>query len=159
VGLLGRGLRSPWPAALGTKVSVVGFLVWIIAAGVGVHGARQTTGLAFIALQPVIYTALALVVGQMAILPIWVRRLFLAGLVIDFVAGVVLQVFMQSQMAVWARSPNWDWKREHGLVYLGDLVYSAATVVGGLLLAAAVVAAGAIVRAWWRPAAGRSGVV
>ncbi len=159
VGLLGRGFRTPWPAALGTKVAVASFLVWIIVAGVGVHGARQTTGLAFIALQPLIYTVVALVVGQMAILPVWVRRLFLVGLTIDFVAGVVLQVFMQSQMATWARTPNWDWKRDHGLVYLGDLVYSAAPVVEGLLLVAALAATGAIVRAWWPPVVERSGVV
>jgi len=53
---------------------------------------------------------------------------------------------MQSQMAVWARSANWDWKRERDLVFLGDLVYRAAPTIRLVLFVAVMAAAVAVIR-------------
>lgn len=144
-----RALAGTWPPALGTRAAAVGVLIAIVIIGVGIHGARQTTGLAFIALQPLIYTAVAMVVAQAGGLALWVRRLVVLGVIVDFALGVVLQVYMQSQMAVWARSPNWDWKRDHDLVFLGDLAYRIAPVVELLLVLVAGTALSLVLRALW----------
>lgn len=85
-----RALRTSWPAALGTRAAALVFLFLgaIVVRGVGIHGARQTTGLAFIALQPLIYMVVVLVVGQIDRLPHWGRVVVFGGVAVDFVFGV-----------------------------------------------------------------------
>jgi hypothetical protein len=60
------------------------------------------------------------------------------GLLADLILGIALEVYMESQMRAWARTPNWDWKEREHLVYLGDLLRRSALSIEIALVMTAV---------------------
>jgi 4-amino-4-deoxy-L-arabinose transferase-like glycosyltransferase len=142
-------LRSRWSGNPGGRTFWALFIPFAIVVGVSTHAERQETGLAFIALQPLIYLAVTLVVANLRELAGWGRGLLLAGVVADFFLGVALQLHMQQQMATWARSTNWDAKREHGLRYLGDHAWAWMPGIRMVLATLAIIGLGYLIAAFW----------
>jgi len=93
VWLLASSLAAP-----ASRIRVV-FWTWLVVAGfllgVAVHGARDTIGLAHICLQPLILIAVAASATALPRLPWIVRALALAGLVWDYLVGVMLQFWLE----------------------------------------------------------------
>jgi hypothetical protein len=114
------------------------FLPLSIFIGIAVDSEVTPSGFANICLQPIVYMAVALLAGRFAGLARGIRFLLWIGMLADFVLGVVLELYMESQVLPWARSPNFDWKREYQTVYLGDRLIEAAPVVEALLIVIAV---------------------
>ena len=96
------------------------FIPFEVIMGIAAHGERVHSGLAHIGLQPLVYSAVALIVAEIPRLPARVRLALAAGVLVDFFLGVVLELYMEHSMDPWAWSPNWDWKANEGLIYLGD---------------------------------------
>jgi hypothetical protein len=112
--------RRAWPGRLFWTVGIV----WLCLVGVLAHGDREPSGLAMIALQPITYLALSFLVGRLSDLRPWARRLWCVGLVVDALLGVALAVHFQRAEGQWARTPNWQWKADAGVRFLGDIVSS-----------------------------------
>lgn len=98
------------------------FIPFTIVVGIAIDGETTLSGFANICLQPVVYLAVTLVAARMVTLPRPIRVVVTLGLVLDMVLGVVLELYMESRMEPWARTPNWDWKQREQLVYLGDVL-------------------------------------
>jgi len=105
--------------------------------GIAVDSEVTPSGFANICLQPLVYLAVTLVAVRFEGLGRGLRQLIWCGLAIDFVLGVGLEIFMESRMQAWTRTPNWDWKRDYHLVYLGDRALRAAPLIELALLGAA----------------------
>jgi len=115
------------------------FIPFTILGGIAIDGETSPSGVANICLQPLVYLGVTLVAARYVLLSRGARVLIWAGVFSDFILGVALEVHMESQMRMWARTPNWDWKQREHLVYLGDLLdASARSVRAGLLVAAMV---------------------
>ena len=95
------------------------FLPFTLLVGIAIDGETSPSGMANICLQPLVYLAVTLVAARFVTLPRWARVMVWLGLLVDFVFGIALEAFMESQMKPWARTPNWDWKEREHLVYLG----------------------------------------
>ncbi|MEQ1870476.1 MAG: hypothetical protein ABL961_10675 [Vicinamibacterales bacterium] len=116
------------------------FIPFEVVVGIATHGERIHSGLAHIGLQPLVYMAVALVATQIPTLTARVRMALGIGMLVDFVAGVTFELYMEHSMAPWAWSPNWDWKANEGLVYLGDRALAFAGPVALTLAAIALLA-------------------
>jgi hypothetical protein len=116
------------------------FIPFTVLAGIAVHGATSPSGLANIGLQPLVYLAVTLVAARYRTFSRNVRMMVWCGLLADLVLGIVLEVHMESQMQMWARTPNWDWKEREHLVYLGDLLRTSAFSIKVVLVAMAATA-------------------
>ncbi len=79
-------VRSGWSAAIGASVLL----------GVGVHGARDTWGLAHICLQPLVLLGLALLAARWDSLARRWRIVLVAGAVFDLVFGLALHFAVQN---------------------------------------------------------------
>ncbi len=98
------------------------FIPFTIFVGIAIDGETTLSGFANICLQPVVYLAVTLIAARFVTFRRPVRVLVAVGLVLDMVLGVALELYMESQMEPWARTPNWDWKQRERLVYLGDVL-------------------------------------
>jgi hypothetical protein len=116
------------------------FIPFTILVGIAIDGETTLSGMANICLQPVVYLAVTLVAAHYLAFSRPVRWLVWCGWLVDFVFGVALELYMESQMEPWARTPNWDWKAQQQLVYLGDIARSSAVAVGIGLAAMATAA-------------------
>jgi len=116
------------------------FLPVTVLAGIAVDAETSPSGLANIGLQPLVYLAVTLVAARFVTLSRRVRVALWCGLVADFILGVALEIYMESQMQTWARTPNWDWKADQHLVYLGDVLRPFAVSIEVALVAAAGIA-------------------
>jgi 4-amino-4-deoxy-L-arabinose transferase-like glycosyltransferase len=114
------------------------FIPFSILVGIAIDGETSPSGVANICLQPLVYLGVALVAARYILLSRGARILIWAGVLTDFILGIALEVHMESQMRMWARTPNWDWKQREHLVYLGDLLETSATTVRAVLLVAAL---------------------
>jgi len=81
----------------------------VIIVGIAVVSERDTLGLAHVALQPLVLLGLAWLVARVADLPAWLRRLWAAGLVVDFVAGILFHFLVQSGWPGGATNPAGWW--------------------------------------------------
>jgi hypothetical protein len=127
-----------WPTSRRERLFWSAFIPFTILVGIAVDGETTLSGMANICLQPLVYLAVTLVATRYVAFSRTVRVLIWCGLLADFVLGIVLEVYMESQMQPWARTPNWDWKEREHLVYLGDLLRkSAFTIELALLVPAA----------------------
>jgi hypothetical protein len=68
----------------------------VVLAGIGAHSRLEFLGLTHISLQPLVLLGLAWLASRLPDLPGWLRLLWLAGLVLDFLLGVVLHFGLQS---------------------------------------------------------------
>jgi hypothetical protein len=131
-----RSVRSFW----------VMFVSLLVVTGVVVHGDRAESGLAMISLQPLTYLALAFLATRLRGLPLWARRLWMAGTLVDVTLGVALAVWFEMATGSWARTPNWALKADAGVQFLGDRVTVPAlpilALVVGAILAGRFAAAG-----------------
>ena len=118
--LLVRGLGSGGRLRGGERLFWWLFIPFQIIVGIAAHGERIHSGLAHIGLQPLVYAAVALLAAAAPTLPARIRVALGAGVLVDFFLGVVLELYMEHSMDQWAWSPNWDWKANEGLIYLGD---------------------------------------
>jgi hypothetical protein len=114
------------------------FLPLSIFLGIAVDSEVTPSGFANIGLQPLVYMAVALLAGRFAGLSRPLRIVLWCAMLLDFVLGVVLELYMESQVLPWARSPNFDWKREYQLIYLGDRLIEIAPLVEAFLIVTAV---------------------
>lgn len=119
------------------------FIPFTILVGIAIDGETTLSGFANICLQPVVYLAVTLVAARMVAFPRPVRLLVAIGLVLDMMLGVALELYMESQMEPWARTPNWDWKQREQLVYLGDVLRDWALPIWACL------GVGAMAAAWY----------
>jgi hypothetical protein len=138
-GLVGRALGSA-----GSRLSRRERVFWAtlipftLLVGIAVIGLPSPSGLANICLQPLTYLAATLVAARYAALKRGIRILVWGGLLADFVFGIALEIYMESKMQMWARTPNWDWKEQQHLVFLGDMLRrSAPSIEIALAIAAA----------------------
>ncbi len=69
----------------------------VIVLGVGVHGARETLGLAHICLQPLVLLGLAALAANLPELPAGWRLALIAGATVDFLLGIALQFGVESR--------------------------------------------------------------
>ena len=138
-GLVARALGSAGSGlSRRERVFWATFVPFTLVVGIAVIGLPSPSGLANICLQPLTYLAVTLVAARYATLNRGIRLLVWCGLVADFVLGVALEIYMESKMQMWARTPNWDWKEQQHLVFLGDtLRRSAPSIEIALALAAA----------------------
>lgn len=74
----------------------LGASVVVIVLGTAVHSHPDALGLTHIALQPLVLLALAWMAARAAQLPRWLRRLWGAGLALDFACGIALHFGVQS---------------------------------------------------------------
>src|SRR5690606_7418388 len=72
------------------------FALSVIVLGVGVHGGRETGGLAHICLQPLVLLGLALLASQWDLLGRAWQRAIIAGVTVDAVAGIILQFAVEN---------------------------------------------------------------
>jgi hypothetical protein len=134
------------------------FIVFAILVGIAIDGETSPSGVANICLQPLVYMAVGLVAARYLMLGRGARTLVWVGLLTDFILGVALEVHMESQMKMWARTPNWDWKEREHLVYLGDLLRTSAPSIRAALLVAAALGMAYIGRLAFTPSAHDLGV-
>jgi hypothetical protein len=119
--LIGSALWSA-PLPRRDRVFWAAFIPFTLLVGIAVNEDPSPTGYANICLQPLTYLAVTLVAARYMTLSRGVRILVWCGLFTDFVLGVALEIHMESRMQMWARTPNWDWKEQHNLVFLGDVL-------------------------------------
>lgn len=132
------------------------FIPLAVIFGIAVDSEVTPSGFANICLQPLVYLAVTLVAARYATLSRAGRLVVWCGLFVDFVLGVALEAHMESQLRLWARSPNWDLKQDYSLVFLGDVLRRAAPLLEVALVAAAVCAFFYLGRIAAAPAHGRS---
>jgi hypothetical protein len=114
------------------------FIPFTILVGIAVDGETTLSGMANICLQPLVYLAATLVAARYLAFGRSVKVLVWCGLLADLILGIALEVYMESQMREWARTPNWDWKEREHLVYLGDLLRRSALSIEIALVMTAV---------------------
>ena len=99
--------RSDWrDAAQRLRVFWVLFVSGAFFLGIAAHGGRDTWGLAHICLQPLVLLGLAYLAAGWGKLDRNWQRLLLAGAVVDFGAGVVLSLGVQSGLIDGLLFPN-----------------------------------------------------
>lgn len=116
------------------------FIPLAVMFGIAVDSEVTPSGFANICLQPLVYLAVTLVAARYGTLSRTARIVVWCGLVVDFVLGVVLEAHMESQLQLWARSPNWDLKQDYHLVFLGDALRGAAPLLEVALVVGAACA-------------------
>lgn len=136
-----RIVRLGWLAAI----------VGVIALGIGVHGARDTWGLAHICLQPLVLLGLAFLAARWPVVSPLGKIALLAGAALDIIFGIALHFAVQnlaferwagpSAFVDWqannsdAAVMNYAAKLQHRLAFFGDVLrVPPALVVAGLLL-------------------------
>jgi hypothetical protein len=67
------------------------FIASVVILGVATHGGRESSGIAYISLQPLVLLGLAFLAAQWTSLSQRWRRALVAGATIDFPLGIVLQ--------------------------------------------------------------------
>ncbi|MBI5542647.1 MAG: hypothetical protein HY901_02070 [Deltaproteobacteria bacterium] len=139
-------VRSLWPGRGGLPGRVP--LFWLLLVlftgvlGIATHGARDHYGVAHVGLQPLIAIAIAFVAANLPSVPKMLRGLLLGGLALDFVFGIAIHLYMESQVENWATDGNLALKKAGNLdrVYLGDVLARASRplLVLGLMVALAL---------------------
>jgi hypothetical protein len=138
LGLLVMAYRSR-PAVLSVRERRfwLAFIPLAVMFGIAIDSEVTPSGFANICLQPLVYLAVTLVAARYGTLSRPARIVVCCGLAVDFALGVVLETHMESQLRLWARSPNWDLKQDYNLVFLGDVLRRAAPLLEVALVAAA----------------------
>jgi hypothetical protein len=131
--------------------------VVVIVLGTVVHSQPDALGLTHIALQPLVLFALAWLAARAREFPCWLRRLWLAGLALDFVCGIALHFGVQSGLLdrwlrdvpparIWesytqAAAVGFENKVNLHLTFLADL----STPLGAIVLLSAAALLGIVV--------------
>ncbi|MEN9401415.1 MAG: hypothetical protein RL091_118 [Verrucomicrobiota bacterium] len=93
---------------------VTGFMA--VLTGIGVHSQPNALGLAHICLQPLVLLGLVWLARCAGNAPRWLRFLWIAGLVTDFLLGIVLHFGLQSLALLrWLMPDNTDGERVYTL--------------------------------------------
>jgi hypothetical protein len=113
------------------------FVPLAVILGIAVDSEVTPSGFANICLQPIVYIAVTFVAARYPTLSRPTRIVVWCGVALDFVLGVALEVNMESQLRSWARSPNWDLKRDYQIMFLGDALRHAAPMIESALIVGA----------------------
>jgi hypothetical protein len=158
LGLLVRGVGRHLPAPQRSERLFWAFFVGAsFLLGIGTHPPpTDPYGLAHISCQPLALLGLALLASAFDGLPRGVRCLVVAGCTLDFVLGVLLQLHLENEVFGWhvltqgveagrveglGRNAvgNWIAKSRYGVLYLGDRLAGASSLLRAVLVAGAAV--------------------
>ena len=96
------------------------FIALAVILSIAVVGPPDDYGVAHIGLQPLVQLGVAFLAANLPRIPRTLRGLMLAGIVVDFVFGIAIHVYMEASVAEWASDYNMEVKTRESLVFLGD---------------------------------------
>ena len=149
LGLLGARKRTPVNDRAERTFWLL-LAVCCLVVGIAVQGERYTLGLVHITLQPLVLIGLAFLAGRFGEWSAGLKWLAWTGLLLDALFGIAIHFWFQSltfvepspagwgitsrDLLVGSVRANWRLKQDHGLTYLGDLVWPYAGIFAGVAL-------------------------